>query len=497
MSERNIRILLIEDSERDAARLAMELRRGGYVTEITRIETALRLHEELARGIAFDLVICDYCLPTFSAPEALRMFRETELDVPFIVVSGVVGEEIAVEMMRSGAQDYVLKENFARLVPAVTRELREARDRSARREAQTLFQTILRSSPHPSAVIDRDSGRVVHLSESLINRLLGRLPPPPDATFFELVSFSAPERVRMLLDRGGGSALYLVYVVDKQNRVANVRVNVVNHQGSNYANVVIEDITEQHYLKAAFDAVADAVFITSSTKKLLYANRAAEDILGVLYFGMDMTPMLTFSGSGPARIDDQPYDVQITPFRFAGETESSTIITLRNIAQQEELIEASTHDALTGLYNVRFFEEALSDHARSGRSTVLAMIDLDFFKPINDELGHAAGDEALKRFATMIRSAIRPTDVVARVGGDEFAILFPDATTEDARRIVTRVYDSLQSIPFDYNGSARNLSCSCGLGALRHGESAAEAKQRIDDALYAAKRNGRGQFVVV
>ncbi len=497
MSNRDIRLLLIEDSERDAARLAMELRRGGYTPEITRIETVARLREELAHGASFELVICDYCLPAFSAPEALKIFREAALDVPFIVVSGVVGEEIAVEMMRGGAQDYVLKENLARLVPAVTRELREVHERSARREAQTLFQTILHSSPHPSAVIDRETGRVVHLSESFVHRLLAKQPPKPGSTFFDLVAFSAPERVRQLLERGGGSALYIVYSIDGQNHVANIRVDVVRHQGTNYANIVLEDITEQHYLKAAFEAVADAVFIVSSTKKLLYANRAAEEIFGLLYFGMDATSLLQFTKEAPARINEQPYEVQVTPFRFAGETESSTIVTLRNIAEQQELLQASTHDPLTGLYNVRFFEEALTDHANSGRSTVLAMIDLDFFKPINDELGHAAGDAALQRFAAMIRGVIRPTDVVARVGGDEFAILFPDATTDDARRIVGRVYEALQSVPFDYNGSARTLSASCGLGALRNGESPADAKRRIDDALYEAKRNGRGQFVVV
>jgi diguanylate cyclase (GGDEF)-like protein len=250
--------------------------------------------------------------------------------------------------------------------------------------------------------------------------------------------------------------------------------------------VIIEDITEQHYLKAAFDAVADAVLVISSTKTLLYANRAAEDVFGTLYFGM------TFSSEPPARINDQSYEVSATPFRFAGETESSTILTLRNVSEQEELLEASTHDPLTGLYNVRYFDDALSKH----KNGVLAMIDLDFFKPINDELGHAAGDQALIRFANLIRTIIRPSDVFARVGGDEFAILFPDATIDDAQRIVVRVYESLQRVPFAYNGTERTLSASCGLGALRLGEAPADAKRRIDDALYAAKRGGRGQFVI-
>jgi len=484
-----LRVLLIEDSERDAARLSMELRRGGYAPEITRVETGPRLREELLRGAAFDIVICDYCLPAFSAPEALAMFREAGVDLPFIVVSGAIGEEIAVEMMRSGAHDYVLKEKMARLVPAVERELQEVLERSARREAQTLFQAILRSSPHPSAVIDRDSGRIVHVSDSFVTRLLGRSEPAPGATLFEVIAFTTPERITQLLARGGGTALYTVYSLNEQNRVANVRVDTVQHQGATYANVVIEDITEQHYLKAAFDAVADAVLVISSTNTLLYANRAAEEIFGALYFGMSI------SIEPSARINDQSYEVRATPFRFAGETESSTILTLRNISQQEELLEASTHDPLTGLYNVRFFEEALSAHTNGGHSAVLAMIDLDFFKPINDELGHAAGDQALIRFAELIRGVIRPTDVFARVGGDEFAILFPDATIDDARRIVARVYESLR-VPFTYNGRERLLSASCGLGALRKGETPEEAKRRIDEALYAAKRSGRGQFVI-
>lgn len=482
-----LRVLLIEDSERDAARLAMELRRGGYTPEITRVETGPRLREELLRGATFDIVICDYVLPTFSAPEALQMFRQAHVDLPFIVVSGAIGEEIAVEMMRGGAHDYVLKEKMARLVPAVERELKEVSERSARREAETLFQAILSSSPHPSAVVDRDSGRVVHVSDSFVNRLLDRNAPPPGAKLLDLVNFTTPERITQLLARGGGTALYTVYTLDDQNRVANVRISCVEHQGATYANVVIEDITEQHYLKAAFDAVADAVLVISSTDTLLYANRAAEEIFGALYFGM------TIRSDVPSHINGQSYEIRATPFRFAGETESSTIITMKNVSEQEELLEASTHDPLTGLYNVRYFEEALAKHPNG----VLAMIDLDFFKPINDELGHAAGDQALIRFAELTRAVIRPTDVFARVGGDEFAILFPDAAIDVAQRIVMRVYESLQSVPFKYDGSERQLSASCGLGALRAGESPEEAKRRIDEALYTAKRSGRGQFVIV
>src|ERR1043166_5543142 len=128
-----LRTLLIEDSERDAARLKLELHRGGYAPEVTRVETLPRLREELARG-GFDLILSDYLLPTFNAPEALKLFREQNVDVPFIVISGAGGEEIAVEVMKSGAHDYVLKDRMVRLVPAIERELADARERNERRQ---------------------------------------------------------------------------------------------------------------------------------------------------------------------------------------------------------------------------------------------------------------------------------------------------------------------------------------------------------------------------
>src|ERR1043165_8086889 len=322
-----LRTLLVEDSERDAARLALELRRGGYAPEVTRVETLPRLREELARG-GFDLVISDYLLPTFNASQALSLFREQNVDVPFIVVSGAVGEDIAVEVMKSGAHDYVLKDRMVRLVPAIERELAEARQRSERRKVETLFQSILRSSPHPSALV-------------------------PGQRLLDVVDFAHPERVEQVLLRGG-TAPYVVYSVDGQNRVANIRVHTVEHLGTTYANVVIEDVTEQHYLKTAFDAVNDAVVIISSSQTLLYANRAAEELWEPLYFGMDVRSIVALAGDPRLTIKRESYEVRAIPFRFAGESETSMILTLRNVSQEEELIALSTHDPLTGIYNVRF-----------------------------------------------------------------------------------------------------------------------------------------------
>jgi len=130
-----LRILLIEDSANDAKLVAQELRRLGRPIEIERVETADAMREALKRR-PWDIVLSDWSLPKFSGPAALAVMQELESDLPFVIVSGTVGEEAAVDAMRGGAHDYVLKDRLARLVPAVERELREHKNRRARREAE-------------------------------------------------------------------------------------------------------------------------------------------------------------------------------------------------------------------------------------------------------------------------------------------------------------------------------------------------------------------------
>src|SRR5215218_4137158 len=135
-----LRVLLVEDSENDAILLLRELRRGGYqpiaqmVYTAEGMEVAIRAAEE--RNEPFQVVISDYYMPRFRAPDALGLLRELGYDVPFIVVSGKIGEDAAVEIMKAGANDYLTKENMSRLCPAIERELREAEVRRERERAQ-------------------------------------------------------------------------------------------------------------------------------------------------------------------------------------------------------------------------------------------------------------------------------------------------------------------------------------------------------------------------
>jgi len=128
-----LRILLIEDSEDDAALILRVLRRGGYEPVAQRVESAERLRAALAEP--WDAILADYALPQFSVPAALAVLRELDIDLPFIIVSGSIGEDAAVAAMKSGAHDYMMKDNLARLVPAIEREVREAAVRRERKRA--------------------------------------------------------------------------------------------------------------------------------------------------------------------------------------------------------------------------------------------------------------------------------------------------------------------------------------------------------------------------
>ncbi len=133
--DRTIRVLLVEDSEDDAELVLIALRRAGYEVQRSRVESGAEMDKAIEDG-EWDAVISDFNMPHFSALGALSVLHEHELDLPFIVVSGAIGEEIAVMCMKAGAHDYVMKDNLARLAPAVERELREARVRAERRSAE-------------------------------------------------------------------------------------------------------------------------------------------------------------------------------------------------------------------------------------------------------------------------------------------------------------------------------------------------------------------------
>jgi len=200
-----IRALIVEDSEDDARLLLRELKHGDYDVAHERVETAAALCEALERE-RWDVIFCDFSLPNFSGLAALRIVHELGIDVPFIFVSGKMGEDVAVEAMKSGAHDYVMKNNLARLVPALQRELREAVERDRRRLAEEAmrvsefkYRHLFENMGDAAFLIEEQTGRVIdtnHRAEVLLGR-----PRAEIVGMCQSALFSEDDRGRTLLER--------------------------------------------------------------------------------------------------------------------------------------------------------------------------------------------------------------------------------------------------------------------------------------------------------
>lgn len=286
-----LRVLIIEDSEDDLLLVLRSLRRGGYTLEYQRVDTPAMMAAALDRQ-SWDIAIADYTLPAFSAPEALKLLQSRKLDLPFIIVSGTIGEEIAVAAMKAGAHDYLIKGNLTRLVPAVERELREARERQKRqaaeqalRESEERYRLLFDSNPNPMWVLDLETlgflavnqVAIAHYGysrEEFLRMTLADICLPND------ISASAQTRSILVPEQ---NPLEL-WKHRKQDGMA-IDVKVVSHTlslaGRAVSVVIIDDITEQlqaqeelHILSTALESAVEGISQLDSQGRYIAVNAA-------------------------------------------------------------------------------------------------------------------------------------------------------------------------------------------------------------------------------
>jgi two-component system cell cycle sensor histidine kinase/response regulator CckA len=190
-----LKVLLVEDSPDDAVLVLRAIEKAGYIVSHTRVETEAGMAAALDAG-PWDIIVSDHRLPQFSSFAALSLLQQRQLDLPFIIASGTIGEEVAVAAMKAGAHDYVMKGNLARLGPAIARELKEARTRAEGRRASAAltrseahFRSLIEHSSDMICVLDAE-GRFRYISPS-VTRVLGYEPATLHGTCaFDLVSLA-------------------------------------------------------------------------------------------------------------------------------------------------------------------------------------------------------------------------------------------------------------------------------------------------------------------
>lgn len=376
-------------------------------------------------------------------------------------------------------------------------------------EVQGLFHAVLTSEPEPSLIVYADSLQVVQASDSFFKRMLLRPSDILGKGLFDFVQFDRADEVRQALATPGGTLPFVVYRVHGELRIANVTHHRTDHRGGAYVYVGWQEVTELYYLKSAFDAVEDPLAVVGPNSRIKYANSSARELFGELHFGMEIegVPALAAVVAESSKtaldgesayhiIEGRPYDVRRLTGQMPGQAGNCSIIWLHCVVKEEALFQQAVRDPLTGTYNRRYFYDALTRHVEkstTGRPLACAYFDLDHFKPINDRLGHSAGDAALLGFVNTVKSQLRAVDVFARLGGDEFAVLFVNCDLEVASAIVNRIRTSLDLEGWNFEGQRHQLGFSAGLAACEPEDDVEALLQRTDQALYTAKAAGKGR----
>jgi diguanylate cyclase (GGDEF)-like protein len=168
---------------------------------------------------------------------------------------------------------------------------------------------------------------------------------------------------------------------------------------------------------------------------------------------------------------------------------------IENARRFQEARQLADLDALTGLHNYRFFHDTLGREVtrahRYDRRLALVLFDIDDFKAVNDRVGHLAGDSVLAEAAQRVRTVVRGADIACRVGGDEFAVILPEAAQPDAEALYRRLEDALQN----WRSGDTPLRLSAGIAELQADDDAISFFKRADAALYRAKEGGKGQAI--
>jgi len=554
-------VLIIEDVEDDALLAEEALRQGGYMVTAQRVDTAATLDAALASQ-PWDLLLCDYTMPHFNGLEALAVVRRRGLDTPFILLSGTIGEESAVEAMQAGAHDYIMKDNPARLVPAVRRALRAATERRQRRRAETALRESERFAyatidalPEHIAILDE---RGVILAVNAAWRAFGRdngwLDPQAGVGASYLAAYDVVAQVgddtacqmvqgiRDVLDlrvpsfvweyachapheqrwfalqvtRFAGDGPVRV-VVTHQNITTRVRAEEALHQSEQRFRALIQNASD---LIAVVDQTGLISYLSPSVTAVLgYPPEALlganwldlvhpddVDRMGLSNARVAGTPGRRVIGQGRVRHQDGSWRMLegghtnlLDEPGIAGIILNAHDITARAVFEKQ-LQHQAFHDPLTALPNRALFldrlEHALAHAARHEGAVGVLVLDLDRFKVINDSLGHAAGDHLLVEVAARLVGCLRQEDTVARMGGDEFAILLGAGRgLLQEERAAERILHALEA-PFLLDGHEVVMVTSIGIITSTLHQSAADLLRDVDVALYRAKSKGRGRFEV-
>ncbi|MEN8142973.1 MAG: diguanylate cyclase [Thermodesulfobacteriota bacterium] len=423
------KLLYMEDDPGLARILQKTLGRLGYEVEVA-VDGNVGL--KMVGRETWDLVITDHEMPECTGMEVIRELAEMEDSPPAIMLTGAGDEKLAVEAMKLGAADYMVKDlemTYLELLPIIIENaLLRA---NFEKEKEELHRQTVESEERYRLLVD-------HAPDGIVIQVGGD------------IAFVNPAAVELF----GG--------VEDKELVGKPILDLVHH---NYHHVILGR------LKDIFEKQCKMPWVELKM----------------------------------VRLDGMVVDIEVSsvPFIYQGRPAIQSIF--RDITERknsEKRLEYLAHyDALTDLPNRTLFfvriNFLLAQAKRYEHNLALLYLDLDGFKEVNDTHGHAAGDAVLKEAATRIKSILREADTVARMGGDEFAIILDQLKqTSDEKIVARKIIDSVNE-PFHYMGQQCNLGVSIGIASYpEDGDDAEVLLHKSDSSMYEAKNRSKNTFVV-
>ena len=464
---------MVEDSVTDAEIETRALRRAGITCDTRRVENERDFRTQLAE-FAPHLVISDFSLPQFDGLSALDVAQGHNADIPFIFVSGTMGEELAIESLKRGASDYVLKTNPARLPEAVRRAVRESEDRRRNKKQE---QKIARLSR-------------IHAVLSGINSLVVRTRNRQE--LFE-------EACAIAVGHGQFRMAWIGIPEPNAMKLRPVAWNGSNEGYLDEVGAALENVTDDTGIggQALREKGAIVVNDIETDERVVFKQEAAlrgyRSLIALPLLVEDNVVAVFVMYSAEADIFDHE------ELALLGTLAGDVSFALEYIEKDERLNYLAYYDVLTDLPNRNLLNDrlaqAISHCKRVGRMAAVAFIDLDHFKLINDSLGHSAGDHLLKVVGKRLASCMRDGDTLARLGGDEFVMVLPDQM--DVETVMHVMQRTLASISEPISAGDREFNTACSIGIALYPQDGADAEtllKNADAAMYRAKESGRNTF---
>jgi diguanylate cyclase (GGDEF)-like protein len=467
-----LRVLLIEDSASDVELAIWRLKQAGYACSYQCVVNEEQMRAALHAGLP-DLILSDFSLPGFDGMSALAIARAEAPDVPFIFLSGTIGEERAIEALKCGAIDYVLKGNPKRLAPAVKRALEES---TLRRSNQLAAQQVARLT----GVLQMLSG---------INSALVRIQNRDEVM---------TETCR-LARRLGGYTVAMVALIDPATRMARPvgwagyefmadpgrEFPVADHEGGDMSLMGRVIRTGEAVLAEDIEAFP---YVIQGRKELLAAGVRS---LACLPLRVDGTPVGSFlCGRGTASAIDRD------ELLLLEEVTSNLSFALQYLGKQDEVRFLSYFEPLTGLAKRALFCERLSRLLTRGASNLprlaVTAFDIDHLSVINDSFGRHTGDRLLQCVADRLKQYFPDTEQLAHLGGGKFVCMntLPSRADQVSRALhndMTRVFER----PFSVDGREIVVRVKSGLACFpEDGQEANQLVQNAEAALKEAKASG-------